>query len=497
MPNTCDVCQAGANCLASGQVYVYELMDEYYKFGRGLVSFGKYKDFARYESLFFDIEMSEDPVTKEPLLSYKFKDKLAVTNEVKTNANCEVEWVESIYCDDETVVAEDAAIGATSIVLEDITKLGGANKDSTIIVTSAESGNPITGIYIDSVNTATNTINLQAQLTVALKAGDKVRRGAYLRQRGCDMDINNPSTLGGSHYYTSKFRTISISHEIDACELNKAYISGITAQGILDSKLRKGDIEAINELINAVFFDRNITLPDGRTETMGLFPALQAVEETCGLKIAYDLSQCCDAEKTACENAFAQIQGLFNIIFNKTKHSGLFDNVITVAINMKAQEALYNMQQYFQDYGNVGFLDGTNFDVDIDTPRVRYGGKTIEFLYLPVLDRWNYSFMMTMPKDYVALYQMQYNLVTPEMKVAGSEINGRIANGYPTLKYVDATIGVAKELGECQKLVGDMKIASVWMGVDKGAYLIIQNFGSCVSDLCSTCELTSTPFLNA
>lgn len=497
MPS-CNVCEAGnGNCLANGQVYAYELLDEFYKFGRWLVSFGKYKDFARYETLFFDIEMSTDEKTKEPMISYKFKDKLAVTNNVQTNANCEVEWIESIYCDDETVIHEDAAAGSTSIVVDDISKLGGAGKDSSLLITSSTSGNPITGIYIDSVNTATNTITLQAATTVALKAGDKVRRGAYLRQRGCDMDINNPITLGGTHYYSSKFRTISISHEIDGCELNKAFIPGITAQNILDAKLRKGDMEAINELITAVFFDRNIMLPDGRTETMGLFPALARVEDECDLKISYDLSQCCDDEKTTCENAFAQIQAFFNIVFNKTKYSGLFDNVITVAINMKAQETLYNMQQYFQDYGNVGFLDGTNFDVDIDTPRIRYGGKTIEFLYLPVLDRWDYSFMITMPKDYVALYQMQYTLVTPEMKVAGSEINGRIANGYPTLKYVDATIGVAKELGECQKIVGDMKIASVWMGVDKGAYLIIQNFGSCVTDVCQACSLNSSSFLNA
>ena len=494
----CDVCETGnGNCLAKGQVYPYELLDQMYKFGRGLVSFGKYKDFARYESLFFDIEMSEDSVTKQPMISYRFKDKLAVTNNVLTNDNCEVEWTESILCDDETTIAEDAAAGSTSLVLTDITKLGGANKDSSIMVTSSVSGNPITGIYIESVNTATNTIELQSATTVALKAGDKVRRGAYLRQRGCDMDINNPIALGGTSYYSSKFRTISISHEINGCDLNKAYISGLTAQNILDAKLRKGDMEAINELITAVFFDRNIQLPDGRTETMGLFPALAEVEDTCGLKISYDLSQCCDDQKTTCENSFAQIQAFFNIVFNKTKYSGLFDNVITVAVNMKAQEALYNMQSAFQDYGNVGFLDGTNFDVDIDTPRIRYGGKTIEFLYLPILDRWDYSFMITMPKDYVALYQMQYTLVTPEMKVAGSEINGRIANGYPTLKYVDATIGVAKELGECQKIVGDMKIASVWMGVDKGAYLIIQNFGSCATDICQACSLTSSGFINA
>lgn len=494
----CDVCETGnVNCLAKGQVYPYELLDQMYKFGRGLVSFGKYKDFARYESLFFDIELSEDPVTKQPLISYKFKDKLAITNNVLTNDNCEVEWTESILCDDETTLAEDANAGSTSLVLTDITKLGWANKDSSIMITSSVSGNPITGVYIESVNTATNTITLQSATTVDLKAGDKVRRGAYLRQRGCDMDINNPIALGGTSYYSSKFRTISISHEINGCDLNKAYIAGLTAQNILDAKLRKGDMEAIAELIHAVFFDRNITLPDGRTETMGLFPALKEVQNTCGLKIAYDLSQCCDDEKTTCENAFAQINAMLDIIFNKSVKSGLFDNTITVAINMKAQENLYNMQQYFQDYGNVGFLDGTTYDVDISTPRIRYAGKTIEFLYLPVLDRWNYPMMITMPKDYVALYQMQYTLVTPEMKVAGSEINGRIAAGYPTLKYVDATIGVAKELGECQKIVGDMKIASVWMGVDKGAYLVIQNFGSCVTAACEACSLNASEFLDA
>lgn len=41
---------------------------------------------------------------------------------------------------------------------------------------TGKGGNPVNGLYIDHVDTATNTIYLQRPLTVALKKGDKVRR---------------------------------------------------------------------------------------------------------------------------------------------------------------------------------------------------------------------------------------------------------------------------------------------------------------------------------
>ena len=68
--------------------------------------------------------------------------------------------------------------------------------------------------------------------------------------------------------YASKFRTISIHHEIEACDLNKDYLVAGGAQAILDARLKKGDYEAIKEFIHAVFYDRNIDV-EGRNPVTG------------------------------------------------------------------------------------------------------------------------------------------------------------------------------------------------------------------------------------
>ncbi len=52
-----------------------------------------------------------------------------------------------------------------------------------------------------------------------------------------------------------------------------------------------------------------------------------------GLKVAFDLGECCNAELSDCVNARNQIQAFFDIVFNKTAESGMFDNEITVAMN--------------------------------------------------------------------------------------------------------------------------------------------------------------------
>lgn len=495
MAQVCDPCQAGS--LAEKSVEFQTLLNPLYANGRVLETWGQYEDFLRYETLFFDVVPVKDQNTGEVYVTYKFKDGLASSSELTlVDSECKVGWYEPRICGDETTVAEDAAAGATEVKLTSLSALGGIGEGSTILVTR-QGGNPVNGLYIESIESATNTVTLTEALKVDLKAGDKVRRGAYLRDRGCDTTINNGVELGGMDYYSAFFRTISISHEFDWCDLNKDYLISGGIQAIVDSMFRKGDIEAIKEFLHAAFYDRNMQVGPKKWETMGLFPALAKAQEA-GLKIAFDLSGCCDESASECTNARHQIQAFLDIVINKAMMSGMYKNTVTVAMNKKAMEGLHMMQGYFQDFGNVGFLDGSQFDIDVGLPRIRYAGTEIKFKYLPILNDFDFSVMLTIPEDKVGVFQPKYTVVdTNGRVVSNAPINGSIRNGTPMLRYIpDNPYNIWAQLGECNKIVGDVVFAIVRMGVDKGAYRFIKNFGSCVINACEVCGLDDVEFID-
>ena len=266
MPETkvCSVCDAsGVMPNKKEEVRMQDLLNDMYAYGRRLETWGRYKEFKNYETIFFDVVAETDKTTGETLVSYKFKDGLASAYDVLTNDDCEVEWMESKICGNETVVVEDAEAGQKKIKVKSLKPLNGIGNNSTILVTimdeeSEKYGLPINGLYIESIDSANNTIILQENLAETIKAGAIVRRWAYLRDRGCGLQIRNTVELDGMDKYSSKFRTISIHHEIEACDLNKPYLVSGGAQAILDARLKKGDYEAIKEFIHAVFYDRNI-----------------------------------------------------------------------------------------------------------------------------------------------------------------------------------------------------------------------------------------------
>lgn len=493
----CNVCADGVTSLRDKEVYLQELLDQIYTGGRALDTFGRFEEFLRYETLFFDVIPYKAP-NGEIYLTYKFKDGLASATDVAVNEDCKVTWIEPQICGNETELEEDAAADQNVIKVKSLKALGGVGAMSNLLITSKESGNPINGLYIQSIDSATNEITLSANLPIELKAGSKVRRGAYLRDRGCGVTIDNTIELGAYDVYSAFFRTVSISHEINACDLNKKYLIDGGAQGIINQRFRKGEAEAAHEIIHAAFYDRNIMIDSRRSETMGLFPALAAAQ-TNGLKVAYDLEGCCKEWANECEQARIQITAFLDIVFDKAMQSGMFGNKVTVAMNKIARRGLHMMQQHFQDYGNVGFLDGSQYDVNIDMPRIKYAGVEIEFMYLPILDDFDYSIMITMPKDKVGLYQKEYAIVNPNngLKIEGAPINGTIRGGTPVLRYVNATDDLSYKLGECQKIVWDIDFAVVWQGVDKGAYRVIKNFGKCVLNTCDTCGLEEASFLDA
>lgn len=488
------------NTLAENSVRFQEILNPLYAQGRVLETWGQYEDFLRYETIFFDVVPQKDPTTGEVYVTYKFKDGLAASGEMTLlDSECKVGWYEPRICGEETTVTavgEDG--GHTYIDVESLEKLGGVNYDSTVLVTLPEDdgGNPINGLYILEVDSSNNRIIFKNTPTTEIKVWSKVRRWAYLRDRNCNTEIYNPVELGGMDYYSSFFRTISISHTFDWCQLNKDYLVSGWMQAIVDSMFRKGDIEAIKEFLHAAFYDRNMKIADSKWETMGLFPALAKAQEG-GLKIAFDLSKCCEPSASECTNARHQIQAFLDIVINKATVSGMYKNNVTVAMNKKAMEGLHMMQGYFQDYGNVGFLDGSQYDIDVGLPRIRYAGITITFKYLPILNDFNYSVMLTIPEEKVGVFQAKYTVVDTNGKiVANAPINGSISKGTPMLRYIPQNpYGIWAQLWECNTIVGDVKFAIVWMWVDKGAYRFIKDFGKCVLGGCEVCGLDDTDFL--
>ena len=496
----CEPCKSGVS-LADKSVAFQDILNPLYANGRVLETWGQYEDFLRYETIFFDVVPQKDSTTGEVYVTYKFKDGLAASGELTlVDSECKVGWYEPKLCGDETVVAEDANIWATTIKVENARALGGIGANSTVLVTRVN-GNPVNGLYTSaSANKetilASNELPLASGLTVALKKGDKVKRGAYLRNTGCDASIRNEVMLGDMDYYSAFFRTISISHTFNWCDLNKDYLVSGGYQAIVDSMFRKGDVEAIKEFLHAAFYDRNIAVGTNY-ETMGLFPALQKAQDA-GLKLAFDLSGCCDEEASECTNARHQIQSFLDIVINKAMVSGMYKNTVTVAMNKKAMEGLHMMQGYFQDYGNVGFLDGSQYDIEVGLPRIRYAGTEIKFKYLPILNDFDFSMMLTIPEEKVGVFQPKYTVVDTTGKiVANAPINGHISKGTPMLRYIpENPYSIGSQLGECNTIVWDVKFAVVWMWVDKGAYRFIKNFGSCVLNSCDICGLDDVSILD-
>ena len=513
MAKECDICTTGgAGSLKTDSIRLQDYLDMMYTGGRALETWGRFEEFLRYETLFFDVIPYKDPTTGEQYLTYKFKDGLSQVAEVMfsaedcTTPGCKIYWIEPKICGDETELDADATAGqGVRLKIKDLSALSGIGAGASLIITSKETGNPVGPLYIAAVHSQTNEIELADELLVDLQKGSIVRRGPYLRNRGCDASIENTVELGGVDRYSAYTRTVSISHEINLCELNTKYLVDGGIQAIINARFRKGEAEAAREFIYAAFFDRNKVVGDfdkgfhAKTETMGLFPAMKAAQEN-GVKIAFDLEGCCLEGANVCEQARRQIEAFLEIVCEKAMESGMYGNKVTVAMNKEARRGLHMMQQHFQDYGNVGFMDGSSYDVNIDMPRIKFAGIEVEFKYLPILDMFNYSAMLTIPEDKVGVYQQMYSIVNPDngMKLEQAPLNSTIANGTPVLRYFQPNReSLGAQLGECQSIVGDIKFAVIWLWVDKGAYRFIKNFGKCVLNPCNVCTETEGTFLEA
>jgi hypothetical protein len=160
------------NSLAENSVRFQDILNPLYAQGRVLETWGQYEEFLRYETIFFDVVPQKDPTTGEIYVTYKFKNNLASSGELTLlDSQCKVGWYEPRICGDETEITD---VNGAVITVASLAKLGGVNKDSTILVMQKD-GNPVNGLYIQSVNSATNEITLK-KASDSVHVGDKVRR---------------------------------------------------------------------------------------------------------------------------------------------------------------------------------------------------------------------------------------------------------------------------------------------------------------------------------
>jgi len=73
MPQNCNLCE-GTGSLADKSVRLQDYLDQMYVGGRALETWGRFEEFLRYETLFFDVIPYKDPTTQEQYLTYRFKD---------------------------------------------------------------------------------------------------------------------------------------------------------------------------------------------------------------------------------------------------------------------------------------------------------------------------------------------------------------------------------------------------------------------------------------
>lgn len=153
---------------------------------------------------------------------YRLKTGVGLNNysAIKVSDDCAAVWYETTSSEAKAVVAVNAIIGATTIVVQDVSKLNGLSADSTLDLFPAAA--LFAKAYVASVNSVTNTITLSKPLEVALVVGDCISRGTYNREVSCDGNrINNRGNLPFiGKEFKSYFRKIEVSMVFEDCEVN-------------------------------------------------------------------------------------------------------------------------------------------------------------------------------------------------------------------------------------------------------------------------------------
>lgn len=421
-----------------------------------------------------------------------------------------VVWYEDGVASSETTTAAALTVGDLTLEVEDVSILGNLTDQHTIVLTTG--AQTFIG-RIDSVNSVTNTITLQAGPSVVIPAGTCVSRGTYHRPQDCVTTSNNEGTMGYDRgKYKSFFRKVEATVKFDSD--TDVSLSGYTFAddiGLDTAKewLRAKKFAAITELnrqINyAMFYDANYaknTNPafPNSSETMGLFPRLDAVEASMGVVTTFDfngdgVTGCCVDEDT-CGSVSQSIQTFFDYLDMLTK-SGFYNSKVIIGVNEPQIVALRKMRPYFES--ETGYVISTNpSGSDIFINREMYtlstGAYSVEFRYEPTFDRYKIPFMLAMPED--AVYFTQKVANTAEFngseRVAKKYTTSNLLPGMPIFRVVDTTIATSNLIDPCKTYHIDTDIAIVRPFTDKGAYIRFWNFGSCLNASCATCVSDNT-----
>lgn len=427
--------------------------------------------------------------------------------EVKVdNTDCSVVWYEQGVASGETTTTEEISIGETEFTVDDVSVLGTLTDQHTIVLTS---GAQVFIGRIDSVDSVTNTITLQAGPSVAIPSGTCVSRGAYHRPQDCSTTSDNEGVIGyDKGKYKSYFRKLEATVSFDSntdCQLSAytyADVLGMdTAVEFLKVKKSAAIIELNRQLNYAIFYDMNYaknTNPafPNSSETMGIFPRLDDVETTMGIVTTFDFNgdgtEGCCVNEDDCNAISKSIETFFDYIDYVTK-SGFYGNKVIVGVNESQIRALRKLKPYFES--ETGYVittspstGGTIF-IDRQLYMIDTGSYTVEFRYEPTFDRYSIPFMFVMPENSMYFTQKVYNTVdfNGTEFVAKKNDTTSLLPGMPVFRVVDLTSYTTNGIDPCKKYHIDAEIAIVWPFTDKCAYMRLRNFGSCLAASCATC----------
>lgn len=450
--------------------------------------------------LFFKVEYTEkDGVT---YMNYKFKNGGNGVGSagrgfmpVRTNEDCAIEWREEVVCEAKTTVASNATTSNT-IVVTNINDLKGIKVGNRILIVR-EATKQI--IEADIHLISSNTITLANSQTVTVVAGDLVVRGAFNRDPSCTATIDNRFTVRDKKKYTSYFRKLNLTHRFNTCDLSLDRYSLMGEDGTVayvNSLKAAGEEGFLRDFMDSVYFDRNLAEgnavnENGATETMGLIPAIQAAQTATGKRYIKDYSACCDVESdTGCVNTDRMIGAWLETIMDAHQSGLYYNDVVTVACNNAQLRALlllapamneyFGLQVYTQNSMENGLQVGSNL------PKIIYGGVTIDFVYEKAFDIMSWPFHVILPANQIALFQRKYQGINESLQLI-EKINSDITGGTPMLRFIDRTPFDTNGMGDCFVFQAQFEFAVAYAGIDKDAYYIGTNFGSCdaVCDLCT------------
>lgn len=462
-------------------------------------------------TLFFNMEYEQ--VGEEVFIKYKFKNGGAgvgsktggtfIPVQILTNEDCAIEWREEAICEAYTTVASNSS--GNTITVSNINDLLGIKRGSKLLIVRDGTKNIVTA-EVHSIST--NVITLANSQTAVVTAGDKVYRGAYNRDPSCTAVIDNSYTVKEKKKYVSYFRKMNLTHNFRTCELSLDRYSLNGEDGtntFLQSKMNAGEKGFVKEFMNVVYWDKN--LPEGNSvtefggaETMGLFPAIQKAQEATGRVYMKDYSACCsDETESDCVNTDQMIGAFLDTILD-VYETGFYSNgVVTVACNNAQLRAILKMAPDLNEYFGLTVMTQTNmqdgFQLGADLPRIKYGAITIDFVHEPEFDKMPWPVHVILPRDMISIFQRKHPYLDENMQLT-DEVNGLITDGIPMLQFIDRTKFETNGFGDCYVFRAQIEFGLVWAGVDKHAYSVGFNFGSCGND-CNLCESEPVILLEA